>query len=426
MFRQNLAVFAAVIVLIFGSATSSRSADTNADAVMHHYTDIALATFQDALSTAKTLEKAIKAFVASPSLDTQNAAKEAWKKARIPYQQSEAFRFGNPLVDAWEAKVNSWPLDEGLIDYVDAGYGTESDENPLYAANIIANKLIKLGGSIIDATNLSPEFLTNTLHSAIGIDTNVATGYHAIEFLLWGQDLNGSEPGNGSRPHTDYDHKNCSNDNCQRRAEYLISVSKLLVSDLEYMVGIWEKSGKARQAFLDRGTAEGLSAILSGLGSLSYGELAGERLKLGLLLHDPEEEHDCFSDNTHNSHYYDSLGIRNVYLGEYTRVDGSVLSGPSVSALVAGKNAILDKAMRTRLNSTVGKMLVMVKRAETTEAYDQMIGEGNSVGNAIVQAAIDALIEQTQTIERVISFLDLAKVKLEGSDSLDNPKAVFE
>ncbi len=54
---------------------------------------------------------------------------------------------------------------------------------------------------------------------------------------------------------------------------------------------------------------------MTGLGSLSYGELAGERIKLGLMIHDPEEEHDCFSDNTHASHFFDALGIRNVYLG---------------------------------------------------------------------------------------------------------------
>lgn len=426
MLRQKSATFVTAILFIFSGMTPSQSADAKAEAVVHHYAEIALATYQDALTTARSLEKAIEVFIASPSSETIDAAKEAWKMARIPYQQSEAFRFGNPLVDEWEGKVNSWPLDEGLIDYVDADYGTESDENPLYIANIIANKSIKIEGSIIDASNLSANFLTETLHGANGIDANVATGYHAIEFLLWGQDLNGSGPGAGNRQSTDYSLTNCTNGNCDRRAEYLVSLSKLLVSDLEFMVKSWGETGKARLSITNLGAVDGLSAILSGLGSLSYGELAGERLKLGLLLHDPEEEHDCFSDNTHNSHYYDAVGIRNVYTGIYTRVDGSVLSGPSVSSLVASKNANLDRTMRSKLNSTVGKMLVMVKRAETTEAYDQMIGEDNSAGNAIVQASIDALVAQSQAIEQIISFLGLAKVKLEGSDSLDNPKAVFE
>ncbi len=55
-----------------------------------------------------------------------------------------------------------------------------------------------------------------------------------------------------------------------------------------------------------------------------------------------------------------------------------------------------------------------------------MIGEGNEEGNAIVQAAIDALIDQTRSIERVIAALDLHNIELEGSDSLDNPNAVFQ
>ena len=65
-------------------------------------------------------------------------------------------------------------------------------------------------------------------------------------------------------------------------------------------------------------------------------------------------------------------------------------------------------------------------RAEGGEAYDQMIGEGNEAGNKVVQTAIDSLIDQTKTIERVIGSLDLGKIELEGSDSLDNPNAVFQ
>ncbi len=92
----------------------------------------------------------------------------------------------------------------------------------------------------------------------------------------------------------------------------------------------------------------GLPAMLTGMGSLSYGELAGERMKLGLMLNDPEEEHDCFSDNTHNSHYYDGLGIRNVYLGQYRRIDGSLLTGPSLSELVAAADPAVDGTTERR------------------------------------------------------------------------------
>jgi putative iron-regulated protein len=162
------------------------------------------------------------------------------------------------------------------------------------------------------------------------------------------------------------------------------------------------------------------------MGSLSYGEVAGERMKLGLLLHDPEEEHDCFSDNTHISHLHDAIGVRNVYLGKYTRVDGSVVEGPSLSQLVATKDAALDTELRGLLDDTVAKMEAMKTRADTVEKYDQMIGEGNEAGNATVQAAIDGLVAQTRGIERVVALLALDDVTVEGSDSLDNPDVVFQ
>jgi putative iron-regulated protein len=144
------------------------------------------------------------------------------------------------------------------------------------------------------------------------------------------------------------------------------------------------------------------------------------------MLHDPEEEHDCFSDNTHNSHYYDARGISNVYAGEYARVDGSVVSGPSLSDLAAAETSEVDKEMRAALEATLAAMQGLVERAETTEAYDQMIGPDNPEGNAVVQAAIDALTAQTRSIERVVATLGLQPIQFEGSDSLDDPAAVFQ
>jgi len=166
--------------------------------------------------------------------------------------------------------------------------------------------------------------------------------------------------------------------------------------------------------------------MLTGMGSLSYGELAGERMKLGLMLHDPEEEHDCFSDNTHNSHYYNQVGIINVYRGEYSRVDGSAVSGPSLSDLVVAKDKTLDAELLGKLENTYAAMQAMKMRAEGGEAYDQMIAEGNYSGNAVIQTAIDRLIDQTKSIERAVSALGLSLIAFEGSDSLDNPEAVFQ
>lgn len=393
--------------------------------VLTTYGDVAEATFKDSLATAKTMKEAIDAFIANPNDETLAAARAAWIEARNPYQQTEAYRFGNAIVDDWEGKVNAWPLDEGIIDYVDPSYGSESEENDFYAANVIANPELKVGGETINASRINPEFLAS-LHEAGEVEANVTTGYHAIEFMLWGQDLNGTDAGAGNRPATDFDPANCTGGNCERRIQYLQAATDLLISDIEEMVTAWAPGGDARKEIEAKGEAGGLATILTGMGSLSYGELAGERMKLGLLLHDPEEEHDCFADNTHMSHYNDVVGIRNVYFGEYKSVGGNDVNGASLADLVAAKDQALADEMKMKLDATLAAFEAMKARAEGGEAYDQMIGEGNAEGNAVVQAAIDALVDQTRSIERVVKALELDAIAFEGSDSLDNPKSVFE
>lgn len=394
--------------------------------VLSNYGDIAQASYADSLATAKTLKAAIDKFLDEPTEANLEDARSAWIEARNPYQQTEAYRFGNAIVDDWEGKVNAWPLDEGLIDYVDASYGEDSEENPFYAANLIANPSLKAGGETIDASNITASLLADQLQEAGEVEANVVTGYHAVEFMLWGQDLNGTDAGAGSRPATDFDPANCTGGNCERRVQYLRAVTDLLISDLEEMAAAWAPGGAAREELAAKGENGGLATILTGMGSLSYGELAGERIKLGLLLHDPEEEHDCFADNTHMSHLNDVIGIRNVYFGSYSSELGNDVSGASLADIVAAKDPALADEMKAKLDATLAAFEVMKARAEGGEAYDQMIGEGNDEGNAVVQAAVDALVDQTASIERVVKVLGLDEVAFEGSDSLDNPGAVFE
>jgi putative iron-regulated protein len=150
-------------------------------------------------------------------------------------------------------------------------------------------------------------------------------------------------------------------------------------------------------------------------------------MKLGLILHDPEEEHDCFSDNTHNSHYYDVAGMHAVYLGSYAASDGKVTAGPSLSDLVRAADPAVDDEMRAALDTTLAAFAAIKQKADAGEmAYDQMLGEGNEAGNALIQAGVDALVAQTRSIERVVAALGVGQLAFEGSDSLDNPEAVFQ
>ncbi len=417
--------FAATSALTLCIASAALAEAPSKADVLSTYANIAEAKYEDSLFAAKTLQTAVNALIADPSDATLNAARAAWIAARVPYQQTEVFRFGNAIVDDWEGKVNAWPLDEGLIDYVDASYGGPSDENEFSVLNVIANPSFDLSGETIDANQITPELLSDTLHEADGIEANVATGYHAIEFLLWGQDLNGHDSGAGNRPYSDYvQGDNCTNGYCDRRAQYLSAATDLLISDLEWMTAQWAEGGEARAALTADETA-GVSAILTGMGSLSYGEQAGERMRLGLMLNDPEEEHDCFADNTHNSHYYDGLGIQNVYLGSYTRIDGTPVSGASLSDLVTATDPALDMEMKVKLANTMQALGRIKTAAEAGFAYDQMLERGNAGGEALIMGGVDGLVDQTKTIERIVTTLELNQIEFEGSDSLDNPNAVF-
>lgn len=406
--------------LVAGLYGSYASAATSAKDVAKHYTDIAHAVFEDALITAKELNEQVHTLLKAPSEKTLESAKVAWKAARVPYQQSEVFRFGNANVDDWEGQLNAWPLDEGLIDYVAPGYEHELG-NAGSTANIVANKQLTLGNEKLNFNNISSELLAS-LNELAGSEANVATGYHAIEFLLWGQDLNGTNSGAGQRPYTDFvQGKACTHGNCERRVQYLQAAVKLLISDLEDMVAQWapEQKDNYRATFVALKSDEALTRMLYGMGSLSLGELAGERMKVALEANSPEDEHDCFSDNTHYSHFYNAKGVRNIYLGEYKRVDGSTLNGPSLSDLVSKKDAGIDKQLQAQLAETEAKLQVMVDKAESkskTMKFDQMIAAGNKVGASIVNNAIGSLVAQTGLIESAALSLGISNLNPDTAD----------
>lgn len=416
LFRPAPLALTIATALTAGCANAPWSAEHSAPAtkasVVTHYADLAHATYEDALITARALDEATDRLIANPTEANLKAAKEAWLASRVPYQQSEVFRFGNAIVDDWEGQLNAWPLDEGLIDYVKADDYQHELGNAGATANIVASNSINVGGETLDVATLTPELLAD-LNEVGGSEANVATGYHAVEFLLWGQDLHGFEGGAGERPVTDYAKGNdCTNGNCERRAQYLDAVTDLLVDDLEWMVAQWAPgtSDNYRSQLTSANADEGIQKMLFGMGSLSLGELAGERMKVALEANSYEDEHDCFSDNTHNSHYYNGQGIQNVYTGTYRRVDGSVVSGPSLSDLVEQTNPELDARLNRQLDASMEALALMKARAESSQnpmAFDTMIAPGNAEGTRIINGAIMALVEQTGSIEQAARQLGI-------------------
>ncbi|OXX61171.1 imelysin family protein [Vibrio sp. V10_P2A27P122] len=416
--KVNTPLIQSIAASLAIASSASFAATVTKEQVVEHYANIAHAVFADSLTTAQSLEKSIDQFLMTPSAAKLEEVKQAWLASRVPYQQSEVFRFGNAVVDDWEGQLNAWPLDEGLIDYVATDYQYELG-NEGASANIIANQTLKIGATAIDVSTITPELIAS-LNEIGGSEANVASGYHAIEFLLWGQDLNGTNAGAGARAYTDFVvGSECTNNNCDRRAQYLKAAAQLLVQDLAWMEKQWSADEKAnyRHELLAESADNGLRKMLFGMGSLSLGELAGERMKVALEANSTEDEHDCFSDNTHNSHYYNEQGIYNLYTGSYQRQDGKVLTGPSLNDLVAQKDAQAAKEIQKQFDSARAEVGKLVTSAEKdNQHFDQLIAANNPQGNAIVNGAIMALVAQTASIERTASVIGIDNLNPDTAD----------
>lgn len=365
--------------------TAAAHANAKVEAVLKNYADIVHANYEDSLRTAQTLQKSVDALIAAPSAANLDKARKAWIAAREPYGQSEVFRFyGGPIDDDEdvEGRLNAWPLDEAYIDYVEG--------KP--EAGIINDR----------SQELSIERLIDL--NAQGGEANVATGYHAVEFLLWGQDFNDKGPGN--RPYTDF--VDGKKPNADRRRQYLKLVTDQIVKDLEYVTNEWKPGqDNYRAAFLKDDPEVSLRKVLTAVAVLSSAELAGERIQVALDNQDQEDEHSCFSDNTHRDIITNAMGLRNVILGSYTRVDGSKVSGPSIKDLVAAK----DKKLADQLVADFNKS---VKASENIPVpFDQAVMDtSNEKGQKLVQATIDALKAQTMTLVRAARALGIQKLSV--------------
>jgi putative iron-regulated protein len=317
--------------------SAEQEASVSSD-VVENYSEIVLANYKDTYEDAMQLQNKINEFIAEPSQARMEAAKDAWLNARESYGQTEAFRFyGGPIddEDGPEGQLNAWPLDEAYIDYVIGG--AESNAN------------------IINSPDVFPDINADMIAelNEQGSETNVSSGYHAIEFLLWGQDLS-EGPGGGERPYTDYLTTNEGTaSNQDRRSTYLNEVTKLLVADLSSLVQEWDSGGNNFRESFTATPQKSIENIISALGKLSKGELAGERMFVAYDLQSKEDEHSCFSDNTHRDIVNNALGIQNVYLGRYETNSGTVIKGVSIHDLLKDKDAELAEAIKTNMEESV-------------------------------------------------------------------------
>lgn len=350
---------------------------TQAAAAVDGYAEHVAGRYTETRTAAEAMQTAVDAFLAAPSEAGLRAARDAWLAARTPYGTTEVFRFyGGPIdgePDNLEGQINSWPLDEAYIDYVDGDEDAGIINDPATYPTIDAATLLAANG-------------------ALGEDT-ISTGWHAIEFLLWGQDHDAAGP--GDRPYTDFvDGAEGTAAHQDRRRTYLKVVTDLLVDDLRKVEAGWAGGGDDyRGDFVGDDPQASLTKVLLGMGSLSGAELAGERMTVAYETREQEDEHSCFSDNTHMDLWANAKGIQEVYLG-----DGEA----SLSALVRGRDPAVDQRLTAALEASVAAM------AAIPPPFDAAIqAPDGSPAREAVKAAIDALKEQTAAIAEAAALLEI-------------------
>ena len=284
------------------------------------YANLVFESYAAAKSAADGLSAAINAFLDKPSEESLAAARKAWVEARPPYLLTETFRFYDGPIEAIEGEINAWPMNEAYIDYV--------KDNP--SAGIVNGK-DAIAGPVLAAMNQKSD------------EADVTTGWHAIEFLLWGQDLSADGP--GTRPYTDYVPGEGNND---RRRAYLKAVTEKLVGDLQSLEQAWAPNvdGNYRATFEKLEQREALGRIINGMAILAGFEFMSERLAVALDSGDQEDEHSCFSDTTKQDFVQDFEGIKRVWsnakIGELVKARDEALA-KTVSDLLLDAETKISK-----------------------------------------------------------------------------------
>ena len=384
---------------------STKTVNTKKLSFLEAYAQIAFDNYTDALNDAKLLQEAINTFVANPTQINLDNAKKAWLQSRESYGSTEIFRLSNGPIDAedgWiekaygalEGQINAWPLDENMIDYTIDADGKRTSGN-------IIDTIGKFnpGGedsTEVDVTTITVEALTELNEN--GGEANVSTGYHAIEFLLWGQDqdynnfledtiTNGAMTA-GLRPLSDF----TTDKDAPRRLQYLKVVTQKLVEDLEVVTSAWQptisgNAGLYKAALLGQikgknkdkniPKKEALQQIIAGMGVFIKSELANERIAVAVLTPSEEDEHSCFSDNTHRDLVKNYEGFKNILTSTY---NGKKYGDSLLDSLNKDdKQRVLD------LMASIEKKIESVDNVAKTQAhFDYQIREDNPQSKVLV------------------------------------------
>jgi len=341
-------------ISLFSGCTQnhSKTPPVTESAVIESHYDLVALLYQYCHETVTQLNHAITSFNQNVNDKQFQDIKEQWKKSKRCYSMAEATRFSGTYIDEIDTLINAWPIDELYIDYVETSAHS----------GIIGNKQI----------DITPSSLLN-LNEQQG-ETNISIGYHAIEFLLWGQDISPDGPGN--RSWTDYS----DTSNADRRKTYLAVAGQLLQSHFYELSNDWQNNLNQPLSF---------DGIITGLGTFIKAELVGERMQVALDTYDQEDEQSCFSDQTNYDIIYNIKGVIGLLEGKLTLENQThEAEGLGLLALFNHKNPVLSQTLLDDMN----KALELIQ--QLTLPFDQAILPTNP--------------QQRQVIENVASLMSIA------------------
>jgi putative iron-regulated protein len=174
----------------------------------------------------------------------------------------------------------------------------------------------------------------------------------------------------------------------------------MLVDHLAMVHAEWTATGEYRSSFIaDEQVAFG--KILTGMIILSGFETGGERLQAALDSGDREDEHSCFSDNTHRDMIQDIQGIMNVWKGSYTRTNGTEVNGVGIYDVVKAANSELAGRLDTQITESLRLANALVV------PFENEILPGSD-GNARVMALVLSLQNQEAILFDVFDLFGLS------------------
>ncbi|MEQ8819802.1 MAG: imelysin family protein [Sumerlaeia bacterium] len=323
--------------------------------VIARYAALGFEHYERATEKAEDLERAVETFLLDPSAVSETRAREAWTEAFRAYCATEAFRFsGNPIdaaANGPEPMLNAWPVNGKVVE------------------------------TIVVDTRRFPELTTELLQKAHApAKAQVTTGFHVIEYFLFGPRPNAEGP--GAEPFADFTRASPSG---PRRAAYLRLAAELLVDQLRYVTDQWRPGSQDNYAtaLLRMEEPEALRRILLGMAALSGTALAEDRLPS-----QPAALMSAIADTSGRDFLTNAVGVHIVYRGGF---DEEI--GPGIYDLLvaAGEGGLAEK-LDARMQRSVA-LLARIPKPYSAAAS----AEPGSPGAEANQAAIANL--KAQAIE---------------------------